>query len=458
MCNSVGMKILIAEDMEDLLEILEAMVQDAYPGSTVFTAINGQVAIEHIQANPDLDLVVSDFNMPFKNGAEVYKTLRAHNANAAFVLVSTEIAANHKDLKTATNFGQVFKPFTEHTLLDGIAKVLSESKVVDKKSDAKPIVESYTAISIHMAKKIGKLNAPLFIKLSDGKYVKILNAGITFDESEVERFERKKIEKLWVEKSQVQSFFGDYKKQVLSAAAWLEMSSVEVKEKLAVDHESIAHLGRTFGWTPEVITVANQTINNVMKFIELNPDLNQLLKDSRNNNRVSHLSSHSVMLSIFCAAILEKMKLKSNMAREKLTFACLLHDITIAEEVFVTKLTALYNSSTQEIEQEKTEDMQAIINHPLIVAEMLTNWQLCPPDVDVIVRQHHERPDGTGFPLGLNALQVFPLAAIMILAEDMLFQMYNDSNLKPKDYLLSKEEYYNRGEFRAAYTALMESL
>lgn len=455
----MSMKILIAEDMEDLLEILEAMIQDAYPGSHVYTALNGKIAIDWIDQNPDVDLVVSDFNMPNKNGADVYKALRAKNQQASFVLVSTEIASNHADLKVATNFGQVFKPFTEQTLLDGINKVLSESvKSGGKRIENRAAVETYTAISVHMAKKIGRLNSPLYVKLSDGKFVKILNAGVVFDEIEVDRFERKKIEKLWVEKSQLQNFFGDYKKQVLSAAAWQELNSTEVKEKLAVDHESIAHLGRTFGWTPEVISVANQTINNVMKFIEYNPDLNQLLRDSRNNTRVSHLSNHSVMLSIFCSAILEKMKLKSNMAREKLTFACLLHDITIAEEVFVTKLTALYNSSTQEIEQEKTEEMQAIINHPLIVAEMLMKWQLCPPDVDVIVRQHHERPDGTGFPLGLNALQIFPLAAVMILAEDVLFQMYNDSNLKPKDYLLSKEDYYNRGEFRAVYTAVMESI
>ena len=61
-------------------------------------------------------------------------------------------------------------------------------------------------------------------------------------------------------------------------------------------------------------------------------------------------------------------------------------------------------------------DWHAVRKHPVLGADMLRDLGLYGPVAD-IVRAHHERPDGRGYPYGLTSEQIPELAKIVAVAE-----------------------------------------
>ena len=68
-------KILAIDDISDNLISLKAIVHDAFPGSTVFTALNGPTGIELAIAN-NPDVILLDVIMPGMDGFEVCRRLK----------------------------------------------------------------------------------------------------------------------------------------------------------------------------------------------------------------------------------------------------------------------------------------------------------------------------------------------------------------------------------------------
>ena len=64
------------------------------------------------------------------------------------------------------------------------------------------------------------------------------------------------------------------------------------------------------------------------------------------------------------------------------------------------------------------EDQIDFANHPIDaakIAQLFTQY----PEVDFIIQNHHEMPDGTGFPAKISASKITQAAAIFSVANDL---------------------------------------
>lgn len=96
MIRSVGMSdtpttILVVDDDEFTAE-LTGMLLDA-AGYDVVIAVGGMEALEKIAEGSTIRMVVSDMNMPFMDGIQLFAELREHGYNQPFVLLTGEEAA-----------------------------------------------------------------------------------------------------------------------------------------------------------------------------------------------------------------------------------------------------------------------------------------------------------------------------------------------------------------------------
>ena len=66
------------------------------------------------------------------------------------------------------------------------------------------------------------------------------------------------------------------------------------------------------------------------------------------------------------------------------------------------------------------KEFNAIKNHPRTAGDLVDRLIEIPADVCGIITQHHEQPDGSGFPRGLLAVQIAPLAAVFNVSHDMV--------------------------------------
>jgi len=142
--------------------------------------------------------------------------------------------------------------------------------------------------------------------------------------------------------------------------------------------------------------------------------------------RDHYTHSHSENVAMYAEAIAREMKLDSQTIQD-IVDACQLHDLgKIGVHDYI--LTKPGRLTPEEFEEVKTHALKgAQILEPLTFLENVTK----------IVKQHHERYDGTGYPEGLKGEQINIGARIMAVADSY------DSMVSARPYRmnpLSKEE------------------
>jgi CheY-like chemotaxis protein len=80
------MKILIADDDAKYRQSLQEVLEGG--GNTVIIADDGEAAVTAYSENKSVDLVITDYNMPKKNGLAVIQEIREIQPKARIWLVS----------------------------------------------------------------------------------------------------------------------------------------------------------------------------------------------------------------------------------------------------------------------------------------------------------------------------------------------------------------------------------
>ncbi len=120
------MKILIVDDCQTTRKLLSLYLK--LKGFEVVTAENGLDAVEKLGTN-SINLVLTDLNMPYMDGIELVRTLRADPATAALpvIMVTTEADQEEKDKAAAAGAnGYMIKPVTADAVTHHIKDLLKE--------------------------------------------------------------------------------------------------------------------------------------------------------------------------------------------------------------------------------------------------------------------------------------------------------------------------------------------
>lgn len=120
------MKILVVDDCQTTRKILGLYLKAK--GFDVVSAENGLDAIEKL-ASHDVNLIMSDLNMPFMDGIELVKTLKAdpNTLHIPILMVTTE--ADLEERQKAMEAGAsayLVKPVTAETVAINIRDILKE--------------------------------------------------------------------------------------------------------------------------------------------------------------------------------------------------------------------------------------------------------------------------------------------------------------------------------------------
>jgi two-component system chemotaxis response regulator CheY len=91
----------------------------------IVEAGDGNEGISALEKNPDVDLILTDWNMPNMNGLEFLTKVRETNKEIPIVMVTTE--AEKQNVVTAIKAGAnnyIVKPFTPEVLSEKIGQFL----------------------------------------------------------------------------------------------------------------------------------------------------------------------------------------------------------------------------------------------------------------------------------------------------------------------------------------------
>ena len=104
------MKILFVEDEIDLITIISDTL--AKLGANFITAQNGEEGLKALAENDDIQLVVTDINMPIMNGIDMIRKIRENGSDIPCIIMSAHTEPEY--LKSADELNvtdYILKPF-----------------------------------------------------------------------------------------------------------------------------------------------------------------------------------------------------------------------------------------------------------------------------------------------------------------------------------------------------------
>lgn len=116
------LKLLFVEDEADLIEIITDTLEKLE--ANFLTATNGEEALGIIEANPDIDVIVTDINMPIMNGLVLIKELKDRKSEIPIVIMSAHTEVDY--INKAKELGvdnYLLKPFDFIKFIDLVTQL-----------------------------------------------------------------------------------------------------------------------------------------------------------------------------------------------------------------------------------------------------------------------------------------------------------------------------------------------
>ena len=119
-------KILIVDDSATMRKIITRVLRQAnLEVETILEAGNGIEGLEKIVSDPDIQMILSDINMPEMNGIDFVKAVRTKHDKSAMPVVMITTEGGEAMVETAIAAGAnayVTKPFTPDSIREALEK------------------------------------------------------------------------------------------------------------------------------------------------------------------------------------------------------------------------------------------------------------------------------------------------------------------------------------------------
>ena len=193
-----------------------------------------------------------------------------------------------------------------------------------------------------------------------------------------------------------------------------------------------------------------------MQIASENPDLQNVFNQFHKIERYGY-ADHCTLQFIISSKLAFELNIADEATLRKLTFASLFHDMALTDYLYEHE--AKYLKIIMQNEPNPPKDVKDMISHPTRGAELCRKWDFCPAVVDTIIFQHHERPDGNGFPMGKRAHELHPLSCLSILSEDfVLYFMRYFGEPDIGKFIATRKGLYSDGYFKICFDALIKAL
>lgn len=403
------LKILLIEDDSALVDKM-TFILEGISGALISTATDFTQAQKILEEQPSTNLIIADYRCGQTPEVDAFQK--------ASVFIDAIVSVDDaKDPNAGAGWKAVAK--IERAYFASKLKYTIEKLYQEKLENTEKL--KFCRIKTSLLLETSPLHADIYAKLSDTKYLKIFLEGDVFDAEDFKKYtEQKKIEYMYLREDNCSTFIHKYVDLIDS---FIKKKNPPTQEQLSslsmVAYESVQELTNTLGFTKEVQQVAKSHIQMTVQFMDKKPNLTKLLK-RLNATKGKYLADHSFLVSYVACGIATNLQWGSEATFFKLSLASFLHDIALTNEK------AAVCSTVEEALALGLPEKEMILfkNHPNIAAEMVRKMNEVPPDVDVIISQHHELPDGTGFPHAISANYIAPLSTVFIIAHDMVKNIF----------------------------------
>ena len=432
----MALNILIADsDRQWLGETKKQLIDATY---SVYNVENGkEVQLEIYNSKDDFFAVIINFSIENFPITQVLKFIKNNTLDlTTIVVVNEDVPEEEYNIETLKKlgvtevifkkdgYGAISEILEGHLSLGDVVKNLKTKDGVSEEVQVSGEDAKFTQIKLNEFMAGKNVLFDVFVKLSSGKYVKILHAGDSFNKERINKYKEKKVEYL--------HFSINDRKEYIQYQAHISKKMVENKNAPTILKSQLLknatekYVEEVFarGVKPLVIQQGKEICSVIYEMINNEKNLAQLLKEYHEFDPNAY--SHTYCVTLFATSIIKQFDWQSKGTIETTSLACLFHDIgkiKLAEgliDLAPSKLT-----DEQRISYEK---------HPEYGVEMVDGNHLISNSVKQIILQHHENYNGTGFPKGIKGNKILTLSNIVHLADDFV-RLVEEKECRPVEAL-----------------------
>jgi response regulator RpfG family c-di-GMP phosphodiesterase len=412
------LKVLYVEDNEEIQEIYGTLIKNTFQCEVILSSAEDE-AIGHIEKDPEIKVVITDIYLESGNGINIYKYLESKLLLGKITFVFLSGYPKEDALAGIPNFEQAseMNVFLEKPVKKATFNELLRYIPVQAKKDE--TFQDYFPVSLNMLRFLNVLPVNLFVCLSGSNFVKIFNEGDTLKKSRNEYRLEKYEGKLCIQKEDFDKFseyFLKVAEKIFEAAKRKKTTKGMLADEMDIHsilHRKILHSGISPQLAETCKSFAIHSIDEIKKVESLKMLLDKLI------NKGPFLFEHSMLTLYFTSIMLNELKWVSNTSQFKLAIVCLFHDISLPDDEDYSELEIL-NLKPNIIKSKYPK----YFSHPVNSAIILDQIKGLPADTTAIVLQHHELPDGSGFPYGLNGNEIFPLSCLFNACHHLVAHLF----------------------------------
>ena len=416
------LSVLIIDDEEEIREIISFFLQSSLPCELDY-ASNGEEAISLLR-HKKFDLVICDYNMPIKNGGDVYLFMMEAGLTSRYVLCSSDAPhtfSAYKDLKLM--FGFIQKP----NIIKGLKETLHKFKTeINREAGAEPLI--YNPIGMKLLVALSVMPADIFIKLSDGKYIKAHDSGSIFDETDFIRYEQKGILNLYALNLSTEKIMLKIQ-EVITQLSSAPNSHNKIQTAFDVQSLIMSTL-REYGFQEALLPSIELQIKETIEICGNDKTLNMLMEKML-KMKSSYTAKHSFLLSAITIAIASKLGWNSSPTNHKLVMSSLFHDIFLKDSV---------ENETKSLKVHK--ESEDFLSHPQKAADLLDKIPRVPPDTGKIILEQHEIGEDQGFPRKMAIYETSPLGQIFTFSHflvDVILEVHGQGEMDRNNVMKKME-------------------
>lgn len=440
------LKVLIADDEEMIQDLYEMIIESEYACVTVKVA-NGVEAIAALESANDFDLIISDYNMPKSKGSDIYFYNKNHQKLPFFLFSGGDISdyAEFTDFNSSHLNFFFGKPFSDEGLLEAVGKVMASASLKMEINSSHP--EEYICVRLSHYVLYATDSANVFLKLSEDKFTKIINNNPENlpDVELLQHYLKKGVEHIYLKReffySFIKNIFEIFQKQITNEDKNISIVSI-AGFNFNVSVEGLNEVGINEGLIEKVNEVIEQTIDTLFNSPKSKENFIKLC------DKGGMLVGHSMLIMYIAGRLCKETNLNFIMTMKKICGAAFYHDLSLIDQEVL--LEDSKNSTNLNSDQ-----LKVLHGHPANSAMCLPDNYEVVEDTKKIIIEHHELPNGNGYPRHLDASQIAPLSCLFILAQEITYCLIrnNFSHERLRDFLENSSKDYNQGNFTKFYTA-----
>ena len=451
------MKTLFVSEDKEVWEILQRLLKTIYGDNFGLTCtINLDDAIKYAIGNGPYDFLIIDADMKNATPEEVVYSISDISGNCPVLYTgnSTAIAdrVSQELFERHENNEQLPKPLEKDTLKPKIDSIIH---FLNKVHLDESVIEGSSDLFIKMKIKnfylYNVFGYDLFTEVTSTKFMRVLEANTTYTANYLNKYARKNIKHFYIKKDDHLDYLDREGSKCLVAL-----------KKTPLDHQKIyllimrcimifqEHLA-TLGSCDMSVRLANAINDKIIKLVATNYSFKELTKYYP--QIYDGIASKCLLTAIISQILAEKLEWQSETTKKKLAMASIIMDFNLLDE----KLAKVNDMKDLILNEYKKNSVEGFLHHSDKCAEIAAQFTQY-PDVDFILRNHHELPNKKGFPHIPHPSKLTPICSVFNISQFIASKIdITEITQKNIDQIFKEMlKDYNHGNFKPTLKAARE--